>query len=50
MGFWVCLNTRRGSKRDVVQLSDFKSNFKSKDDDPTDWNPDPEVTFSIILH
>ena len=24
-GFWVCLNTRCGSNRDVVQLSDFKS-------------------------
>ena len=44
MGFWVSLNTRRGSKRDVVQLSDFKSevksDLKSEDDDP-----DPEFTF-----
>ena len=27
LGFWVCLNTRCGSKRDVVQLSDFKSDY-----------------------
>ena len=40
----MCLNTRRGSKRDVVQLSDFKSDFKSEDDDPNDSDPDPEVT------
>ena len=50
----MCLNTRCGSKRDVVQLSDFKSDLKSdsksEDDDPNDSDPDPEITFSMILH
>ena len=45
MSFWVCLNTRRGSKRDVVQLSDFKSDFKSEDDNANDSDPNLEVKF-----
>ena len=54
LGFWVCLNMRFGSKRDMVQSSDFISGIKSctykRKNKYSSWISEKNLTFLLGCH